>query len=456
MTAWLVAQLGARMHYAVPRILNSAGMLEALCTDVCAGRWAEPLSRLPAGLLPAGIERLAGRVPSGLPRRLIRTFPLFGLGYAARRAAARTPAAMTAVHLWAGSAFCDAIVREGLGKAGAVYTFNSAGLGLLNQARELGLATVVEQTIAPAPIEDALLAEEREAFPDWQPALAPNRYRAAFQAREAGEWESADLVVCGSEFVRDGIRRCGGPLERTAVVPYGVDAPFPPVVRSLSLLPLRVLTVGEVSLRKGTPYLLDAATKLKKEATFRLVGSINVAAGAERRLADAVELTGPVPRRAIAWQLAWADVLLLPSLCEGSATVCYEAFAAGLPVITTPNAGSVVRHGIDGFIVPIRDAEAIVAAIDTIRLNPSLLYNLSRNAALRAREFTVERYGERLLEALSRVATWGRPFGLPPQAEPPSYVGQAVWPAQAGGTACPTVNRYGAPAGATACPTLKG
>ena len=148
MTAWLVAQLGARMHYAVPRILNSAGMLEALCTDVCAGRWAEPLSRLPAGLLPAGIERLAGRVPSGLPRRLIRTFPLFGLGYAARRAAARTPAAMTAVHLWAGSAFCDAIVREGLGKAGAVYTFNSAGLGLLNQARELGLATVVEQTIA--------------------------------------------------------------------------------------------------------------------------------------------------------------------------------------------------------------------------------------------------------------------------------------------------------------------
>jgi len=65
------------------------------------------------------------------------------------------------------------------------------------------------------------------------------------------------------------------------------------------------------------------------------------------------------------------------------------AAAAGVPVITTPNAGSVVRHGIDGFIVPIRDAEAIVAAIDTIRLNPSLLYNLSRNAALRAREFTV-------------------------------------------------------------------
>jgi glycosyltransferase involved in cell wall biosynthesis len=403
MTAWLVAQLGARMHYAVPRILHSAGMLEALCTDVCAGRWAEPLCRLPAGLLPAGIERLAGRVPSGLPRRRIRTFPLFGLGYAARRAAARTPAAMTAVHLWAGSAFCDAIVREGLGKAGAVYTFNSAGLGLLNHARELGLATVVEQTIAPAPIGDALLAEEREAFPDWQPALAPNRYRAAFQAREAGEWESADLVVCGSEFVRDGIRRCGGPADRTVVVPYGVDRSVPPVVRSLSRRPLRVVTVGAAGLRKGTPYLLEAARMLKGKATFRLVGSIGISSAAARRLEEFVELTGPLARAAIAGQLAWADVLLLPSICEGSATVCYEALAAGLPVITTPNAGSVIRHGIDGFIVPIRDAGAIASAIDAIRGTPSLLFDLSRNAALRAREFTVERYGARLLEALSPV-----------------------------------------------------
>ena len=72
---------------------------------------------------------------------------------------------MTAVHLWAGSAFCDAIVREGLGKAGAVYTFNSAGLGLLNQARELGLATVVEQTIAPAPIESFLKSQDFVSLP---------------------------------------------------------------------------------------------------------------------------------------------------------------------------------------------------------------------------------------------------------------------------------------------------
>lgn len=403
MTTWLVAQLGARMHYAVPRLLHSAGMLEKLSTDICAGRWAESLGRIPLGLLPGPLERLAGRVPHGVPRSRIRSFPLFGLEYAARRAAARTPSALTGVHLWAGSAFCDAILRAGFGKAGAVYTFNSAGLRLLSRARRLGLTTVVEQTLVPAAIEDALLAEEHEAFPDWQPSLAGDRNRVAFCARECGEWECADLIVCGSEFVRDGIRRRGGPAGRTVVVPYGVDAPAPAVVRSLAQRPLRVLTVGAVGLRKGTPYLLEAARRLQGAAEFRLVGSIGVSPAAVRRLVDSVEIVGALPRAAIAQQLAWADVFLLPSICEGSATACYEALAAGLPVITTPNAGSVVRHGIDGFVVPIRDAEAIAAVLDAIRLSPTLLFNLSRNAALRAREFTIQKYGERLLTALAGI-----------------------------------------------------
>ena len=53
--------------------------------------------------------------------------------------------------------------------------------------------------------------------------------------------------------------------------------------------------------------------------------------------------------------------------------------------------------------MPIRDAGAIVNALDTIRTVPALLFSLSRNAALRAREFTVEKYGERLLSALARI-----------------------------------------------------
>jgi hypothetical protein len=389
MTTWLVAQLGCRMHYAVPRILSSAGMLEALYTDVCsAAPWANALRGLAVHTTPP-LQRLAGRVPEGVPATRIHSFPVFGLRYAARRAAARTPEDLTAVHLWAGESFCNSILRRGLGEAGAVYTFNSAGLELLRHARQLGLRTVVEQTIAPAAIEDELLDRERAAFPTWQPESHRNGNRAAFREREAAEWEHADLILCASEFVRDGIRACGGPVERVAVVPYGVNASAP---------------AGAAGLRKGTPYLLDAARMLAGVAEFRLVGDVTVSPSAARQLSESLELTGPVPRVSMAQHFAWADVFVLPSICEGSATACYEALAAGLPVVATPNTGSAVRDGVEGFIVPARDAQAIAAAIDRLRTTPGLLCELSRNALLRAREFTVQSYGDRLLKALSGAA----------------------------------------------------
>ena len=94
------------------------------------------------------------------------------------------------------------------------------------------------------------------------------------------------------------------------------------------------------------------------------------------------------------------DVFLLPSICEGSATVIYEALAAGLPVICTPNAGSVVRDGVDGFIVPIRDPDAIMEKLEQLATNAQLLAQMSENARRRAGEYSIDAYGERLKEVL--------------------------------------------------------
>jgi glycosyltransferase involved in cell wall biosynthesis len=97
----------------------------------------------------------------------------------------------------------------------------------------------------------------------------------------------------------------------------------------------------------------------------------------------------------------WADAFLLPSLCEGSATVTYEALAYGLPVICTPNTGSVVRDGIEGFVVPIRDPNAIAGRIEELAANPERRTRMGQDARLRARDFTLEAYGQRLLAALN-------------------------------------------------------
>jgi len=395
------------MHYAVPRILESAGRLERLYTDfVALSPWPALLGAMArVNGANGALGRMAARIPQGIPHRKITHWPAFGIEYHLRQGRARTPEQLTATYLWAGTEFCRRVIRHRLGNARAVYTFNSAGLELLEHARQKGLLRATEQTSAPCRVEDQLLAEEHSAWPGWGTPRQPNASRAALDARERAEWESADLIVCGSEFVRRGIAQCGGPVDRCVVVPYGVDASLPngPERRRPDGR-LRVLVVGGVRLQKGAPYALQAARAAKGWVEFQWCGGIGVPPAAARELQEYVELRGVVARPEMAKHHAWADVFLLPTICEGSATACYEALAAGLPVITTENAGSVVRDGIEGFIVPIRDAPAIVDRLERLHRDRELLESMSRAALERARDFTVEKYGQRLLAALGAAA----------------------------------------------------
>ena len=190
----------------------------------------------------------------------------------------------------------------------------------------------------------------------------------------------------------------GDPAAHCAVVPYGVE--MPTVGHGQTRWrhrPLRVLTVGRVDLRKGAPYVLGAAQGMRGAAEFRMVGTIGIGGSGQAQLRRHVQLVGPVPRAEMAAHYQWADVFLLPSLCEGSATVVYEALAQGLPVICTPHTGSVVRDGIDGFIVPIRDVSAIVDRLSLLANGSPCWEEMSIRARQRATEYTIGQYARRLL-----------------------------------------------------------
>ncbi|MBK3745707.1 glycosyltransferase family 4 protein, partial [Paraburkholderia aspalathi] len=247
---------------------------------------------------------------------------------------------------------------------------------------------------------DQLGCEEECLYPHWQAPMTSDPRAADFAAREKAEWALADTVICPSDFVYEHVLASGCPAEKAVIVPYGVDGRFSVERKIRRPGPLRVLTIGQVGLRKGSPYVLEAARRMGQSAQFRMVGSIAVLAGAQAELQAGVGLTGPIPRSEMHAQFEWADVFLLPSLCEGSATAVYEALAAGLPVICTPNTGSVVRHGVDGFITAIRDVDAMVAALETLAGDADLYEDMAYQAQQRATEFTLERYGERLLAAL--------------------------------------------------------
>jgi glycosyltransferase involved in cell wall biosynthesis len=402
MRKYVVAGPGARMHYAIPRMLNEAGMLSHFYTDICANvGWPRLAGLVPERHRPLALRRFLGRIPQGIPVDRITTFPGFALQYWRRERRCRSIAEANEIYLWAGRRFCRLVASHGFEDATGVYVFESAGLEILQLAKRLGLKTVTEQSIAPREVTFRILAEECERYPGWETAIPNADEIAVLIQREREEWALSDVILCGSEFVAGGIGECGGPGMRAVVVPYGVDSRFvgdaPRVPRGT---PLHVLTVGEVGLRKGSQYVLEAAQKLGSAAQFRLVGKTRLPEQAMRTLSKYVQLTGPIPRAEMHSQFAWADVFLLPSLCEGSATVVYEALSAGLPVICTFNTGSVVSDNVEGFIVPIRDANAIVEKLLYLAEQPMVMAEMSASASARARQFTLSAYRDRLLEAI--------------------------------------------------------
>jgi glycosyltransferase involved in cell wall biosynthesis len=86
------------------------------------------------------------------------------------------------------------------------------------------------------------------------------------------------------------------------------------------------------------------------------------------------------------------------------AIVVLEAMASGLPVVTTPNGqGDIVRDGLDGFLIPPRNVEAILERLEILRHEPELRALMGCNARERAMMFTWDIYREK---AVCHVKSW--------------------------------------------------
>ncbi|MCL4235600.1 MAG: glycosyltransferase family 4 protein, partial [Deltaproteobacteria bacterium] len=93
-----------------------------------------------------------------------------------------------------------------------------------------------------------------------------------------------------------------------------------------------------------------------------------------------------------------APVFVFPAIEEGSALVTYEAMAHGLPMIVTPNAGSVARAGDDAHFVPAGDIDALADALRTMHDDADLRGRLARSARARVEQYPWDAYGERTAE----------------------------------------------------------
>ncbi len=394
---WVVSQIGSRELYACPLSFHRRGCLKLFYTDL----WCRHFAGL-FHALPSPLWRMSHRFNAALPSEKVVSFTAAMLLDELRhQLLAKTKDNKQAflrfneIGRFFATRVADQMRRRTLNpETDAVFAFSTGALETIQLAKERGVFAVVDQ-LDPGRVDDEMIHEESTRWEGWEPfrGRAPDE----FYDRLAQEWQAADMIVVNSEFSRRAIHKQGAPLEKLLVVPlaYEVEAPVTNKVVSGRDKPLEVLWLGQIVLRKGIPYLFEAARLLlKANIRFRVAGRIGISETALKSAPANVQIIGPVVRKDAIALFQSSDVFVLPTISDGFALTQIEAMSCGLPVITTPNCGDVVTPGADGYIIPIRDPAALAEAILKLHEDRTLLQSMTDNALRKSRQFTLDRYAQ--------------------------------------------------------------
>jgi glycosyltransferase involved in cell wall biosynthesis len=273
----------------------------------------------------------------------------------------------------------------------------------LRRARRLGAKTVLERGSSHMLYQRKIITEEYRRF-----GLEKTVVHPKVVERELTEYQEADYISIPSHFVKETFVQQGIPAAKLIQTPYGVDlSNFHPIPKQDKVF--RIIHCGGLSIRKGVPYLLQAFSELRlKDAELWLIGSMTeeIKPFLQKFSSPAIVHKGPFPEKDLFRYYSQGSVFCLVSIEEGLAMVQAQAMACGLPVICTTNTGGadLVREGRDGFILPIRDVEAIKEKILYFYENPEAARSMGESARRRvAAGFSWSDYGRRMIAAYQSI-----------------------------------------------------
>jgi len=294
----------------------------------------------------------------------------------------------------------DAAVARRLGASGAaaVYAYEDGALATFRSARTSEMKCIYEHPVVYWREAQALMREEAEREPQWAGSISGLSDSSEKLERKDEELALSDHIVVASEFSRKSLDSFPGELAPITVVPYGappaIAAPRPQE-QHFAKSPLRVLFVGGLGQMKGLSYLFRSVAMLGNAVALTVIGrKPAVRVPVLDQALQTCRWIETLPHERVLEEMAGHDVLVFPSLAEGFGMVATEALSQGLPVIATPNTcgPEVLTAGEDGFVVPIRDAEAIAAKLELLHRDRQLLASMSENARKKAEALTWDSY----------------------------------------------------------------
>lgn len=291
--------------------------------------------------------------------------------------------------------FFDGWAREQIDKCDLFIGWSGYSLHSLRRTKSYGAMTVIERGSSHILYQKKILEEEYEKY---GVKIKPVDDRIV--QKELYEYSESDYISVPSSYVKQTFIDNGTDPQKLICVPYGVNLTnFKPVPKTDNVF--RVIFAGGLSLRKGIHYLLEAFSELRlKNAELLLMGSISpeITSFLEK-YKNCYKYIGKVPHAELYKYFSSGSVFVLPSIEEGMAMVILQAMACKLPVICTINTGGadLVRDNKEGFVIPIRDINALKEKILYLYEHEKECKSMSENALSRAKDFTWDIYGERII-----------------------------------------------------------
>lgn len=398
-----------------PNVRNAAvalaelGVLQEIVTTIAYnphGSFAQFLQRFPPPLMAPLTRELARRTwvaPSGVrlhsyPTREILRIGLMRLGIASRLQL--NPQSLVD---WIYAALDREVARRHLRKLAGVYAYEDGAATTFAAAKERGILCFYDLPIVFYRQSRQIQAEECDRFPELASAFQSVQEPAWKLERKEQEIQLADRIFVASSIVKQSLLNVGIAPSKISVIPFGSPCDyFSPQPKADSTF--RALFVGRVGPRKGVHYLLRAWRNLQLPNSELLCVGFNEFPSAWLSQYQGVFNYIPsVPHSALNEYYSRANVFVFPSLVEGLALVLLEAMACGIPIITTTHSGGsdIITDGVEGFILPIRDGEALEEKLEWCYSHPEELAAMGRAARRKAEVLTWELYRRRLRDCIA-------------------------------------------------------
>jgi glycosyltransferase involved in cell wall biosynthesis len=289
------------------------------------------------------------------------------------------------------------------GKIDVVHVWPVAALETINTANRLGIPTVLERPNAHTRFAYETVQKECDRLGVALPRGHEYEYNTSILSKEEEEYRNAFRILCPSDFVSQTFVDQGYPQHKLLRHFYGVDSHsyHPNGKRSDQRQGLTMLFVGVCAVRKGVHFALEAwlRSPAHKDGQFLIAGEFLPAYRdklAPMLAHPSVRVLGH--RTDVADLMRNSDVLVLPSIEEGSALVTSEAKASGCVLLVSDAAGAICTHMLDALVHHAGDVDALTAHISSLQKDRQLLAKLRSESLKTIPNITWAAAGARLLQ----------------------------------------------------------